>query len=135
MVANRYLDAEGQPVAGDSGSYGTAEFRKLPIKMKLMMDQRWIPRLLINCADATLPVEVKQVRVNPSQAGEGVLGRSSQSGRSQSLRGLAPDPNLAEIILHGVVYIYNPPDTQELAVPGAEDDLALAPDSGTSENL
>lgn len=129
LVANRYLDAEGNPVEGGSGSYGTAEFRKLPIRMTLMMDQRWIPRIMIECANATLPVEVEQLQVNPSQSGAGVIGRTSSAGRSTALRGLAPDPNLAEVIIRGVVYIYNQPDTQELMVPGADDDLALAGDN------
>ncbi len=133
LTANRYLDAEGNPDPGDSGTYGTTEFRQLPIRMKLMMDQRRIPRILIECANANLPIEVKQLRINASQSGSGVTGRSSSASRSRGMQGLAPDPNLAEVEIRGVVYIYNEPDTVELAIPGDEtsnmDNAALADDS------
>ena len=125
LTANRYLGADGKPAAGDSGTYGTTEFRQLPIQMKLMMDQRKIPRVLIECANAALPIEVKQVRINANQSGTGVTGRSSRGAKSRGLKGVASDPNLAEVEIRGVVYIYNEPDTETLTVPG-DDENALA---------
>ena len=118
LTANRYLGPDGKPDPGGSGSYGTTEFRQLPIRMKLMMDQRKIPRLLIECANAALPIEVKQLRVDASKSGSGVLHKSSSRSNSKGMQGMAPDPNLAEIELRGVVYIYNEPDTETLTVPG-----------------
>lgn len=130
LTANRYLDAEGNPdPGGEGGSYGTTEFRQLPIRMKLKMDLRWIPRVLIECANAALPIEVNQVRINASQSGSGVTGRSG-GGRASSrgLQGMAPDANLAEVEISGVVYIYNEPDTETLTIPG-DDEATLADDS------
>ena len=118
LTANRYLGPDGKPDPGGSGSYGTTEFRQLPIRMKLMMDQRKIPSLLIQCANAALPIEVKQLRVDASKSGSGVLRKSSTRSSLKGMQGMAPDPNLAEIELRGVVYIYNEPDTETLTVPG-----------------
>jgi len=134
LVANRYLDSEGKPDPRTSGPFGSTEFRQLPVHMTLMMDQRWIPRVLIECANASLPVEVKQVRVNPSQSGVGVLGKSGATRQSRALTDMPPDANLAEVQIRGVVYIYKEPAAQELAIPGddntADDNTAgLANDS------
>ncbi len=129
LTANRYLDAEGNPdPGGEGGSFGTTEFRQLPIRMKLMMDQRWIPRILIECANATLPIEVKQLRINPEKSGSGLTGRSNRGPSSRGLQGMAPDPNLAEVEIRGVVYIYKEPDSVELSIPG-DDENALADES------
>ena len=123
LTANRYLGPDGKPVAGDSGSYGSTEFRKLPIQMKLYMDQRKIPRVLIECANAALPIEVKQVRIDADQSGSGVVGGASRGTSSRSISGVAPDPNLAEVEIRGVVYIYNEPDTETLTVPGDDESI------------
>lgn len=126
-LANRYLDSEGKPDPNTSGSFGTAEYRQLPIRMNLTMDQRWLPRLLIECANAPLPVEVNQVRVNPNQAGAVLGSRSGGGMRSRTMQTLTPDPNLAEVEIRGVVYIYKKPDPQQLTVPGDEqNDNSLA---------
>ncbi len=129
LIANRYLDAEGKPAQGSlEGPFGTTEFRQLPIRMKLRMDERWIPRILIECANATLPIEVNQVRINPSQSGTGLGGRRTSGRQNSGLRGIASDIKLAEIEISGVVYIYNQPDTETLTIPG-EENLASSDDS------
>ncbi len=125
LLENRYLDAEGNPDPAASGTFGTTEFRQLPIRMTLMMDQRYIPQVLIECANAALPVEVKQLRVNPSKSSMGLKGsRSSSRSTSRNLQGVAPDVNLAEVEIRGAVYIYNEPDSEALNIPGAEEDAA-----------
>lgn len=70
LTQQRYVDAAGEPVA-DLASAGQ-QFRRLPIHMRLSMDQRWLPTVLVECANATLPIEVTRVRVNPEQSGQGV---------------------------------------------------------------
>ncbi len=131
VLAHRYLDAEGQPYPGDAENFGI-EYRQLPIRMKLMMDQRWLPQLLVECANAALPIEVNQLRVNPEQSGAGFGGGGSRGGMStgrSSMRGavnLPPDPNLANVEIQAVVYIYNQPDKEELSVPGLEEDQLAA---------
>ncbi len=123
-LSGRYLDSEGQPYEGEPQD---PEFRRLPVRMRLMMDQRWIPQLLIECANATLPIEVKQLRVNPDQSGTGFGSTANRSSRgsSRSLRGmesLEADANLADVEIRGIVYIYNKPDETVLEVPGLDGD-------------
>jgi hypothetical protein len=107
----RYLDAEGQPYEGASQD---SEFRRLPVRLTLFMDQRWIPQVLIECANAALPVEVIQLRVNPNKSGlgtKGLIGSNANGG----------DTNLADVEIRGIVYIYNKPD-ESVEVPGMESD-------------
>lgn len=73
LLSNRYLAADGQPIAVSSptptpGEFGT-EYKRLPIRMTLEMDLRWLTRLITECANQPLQVEVKEVRINPSDAG------------------------------------------------------------------
>jgi len=79
LLANRYVDQEGNPIADASSGFG-AEYRRLPIRMRLYMDQRWIPKVLIECANAPLPIEVQRVRINPEQSGAGFDATIAGSG-------------------------------------------------------
>ena len=125
LLSFRYLDtATGEPLAGDRESLNT-EFRKLPVRMVLRMDQSWIPHVLVECANAALPVEVKKLRINPDQSGEGFGKGGASGGRSRSnIRGMQPiadDGSLVEVEIQGAVYIYNEPDKSKLEIPGEED--------------
>lgn len=120
IMAYRYLDPEGNPYPGEPGD---REYRRLPIRMRLMMDQRYLSQLLVECADAALPVEVKQVRVNPDASGTGFGGSQYSSTRS-SFRGvedMGSDANLADVEIRGVVYIYNEPDESVFELLGDEE--------------
>ena len=68
LLAGRYIDAEGKPIADASTGMGT-EFRRLPIRMILMMDERWLPKVLVECANAPLPIEVQRLRINAEKSG------------------------------------------------------------------
>lgn len=132
VLSHRYLDAEGQPYEGEPQE---PEFRRLPVRMRLMMDQRWLPQLLIECANASLPIEVKQLRVNPDQSGEGFGGTRGSVSREGS-RGYGgtdsqeSDPNLADVEIQGIVYIYNKPDESVLTIPGVDEDQLADVDAG-----
>lgn len=124
FLANRYLDPEGNPYPSGPED---KEFRRLPVRMRLLMDQRYLPQLLVECANAALPVEVKQVRVNPEASGAGFAGAARGSARTgikpARSQGDGPeDPNLAEVEIRGVVYIYNQPDETIFEGLGAEDE-------------
>jgi hypothetical protein len=68
LLASRYIDGEGKPIADASTGTGT-EFRRLPIRMVLMMDERWLPKVLVECANAPLPIEVQRLRINAEKSG------------------------------------------------------------------
>ncbi|MEM9353585.1 MAG: hypothetical protein AAGA92_11280 [Planctomycetota bacterium] len=128
LLANRYVDETGAAVSADSLG---AEFRRLPVRLNLTMDERWLPQLLLQCANSPLPIVVERVRINADQAGAGFggpragrTGRSVGRGRSQ---GPADTRELATIDVQGVVYIYNPPTDEVLSLPG-DDELAAEGD-------
>ncbi len=67
LMANRYLDEQWNPVTGKAAIENPpfAEFKQMPVRMGLTVDQRRIPVLLASCANSPLTVEVRQVRYNP----------------------------------------------------------------------
>jgi len=123
ILALRYLDtATGEPLpAGDSAEFGT-EFRQLPVRMVLKMEPTWISHVLVECANAALPVEIKKLRINPDESGVG-FGSSRSRGGGSRLRGLQSldDDSLVEVEFHGVVFIYNEPDKSKFEAPGDEE--------------
>jgi hypothetical protein len=98
LFQNRYIDAEGKPIADAATGTGT-EFRRLPIRMVLMMDERYLPSILVECANAPLPIEVQRLRINKEKSGidkdnqpfelgasaggaaPGMMGRGMEGGR------------------------------------------------------
>jgi hypothetical protein len=70
LMMSRYIGPDGQPIVDASTDPG-GEFRMLPVRMQLMMKQEAIPEVIAQCANASLPVEVKRVRINPEKSGAG----------------------------------------------------------------
>jgi hypothetical protein len=136
LAQYRYLGDDGKPIA-DAAAAGSAglEFKRLPVRMELIMDQRKLPLLLVECANATLPVEVEQVRINAT-AGAGGLGRDVVRtvmprrdegvgvGSSFARPGMmgeggvagAADPAIVPVTIHGIIYIYMPPNLEALGI-------------------
>jgi hypothetical protein len=68
------LDAEKVRAALKSGSPQDAFLvvaKQMPIRMALIVDQRKLPKLLAECSNSYLPVEIRQVRVNRKGVGGG----------------------------------------------------------------
>jgi hypothetical protein len=86
LLAGRYLDVEGKPMPapaeGEEIAAMSEEFKRVPVRLVLRMDPREIPRLVVACANAVLPVEVQQVRLNvdPNSGGTARGGMSSPGG-------------------------------------------------------
>jgi hypothetical protein len=147
LLAFRYIDNEGKPIPDATAGLGV-EYRRLPVRMRLQMDPRWIPKMLVECANAPLPVEVQRLRINPEKSGVGfdmaAMGgeggggdggyrggmggyRGGGEGRSYGGEGgyspsIAPTADLVTVEVEGLVYIYNAPDPTVLTVPGGEAD-------------
>jgi len=131
LFNNRYVDAAGAPMpstgSGAPEEFGK-EFKRLPVRMRLWMDQRWLPNLITECANAPLQVEVTEVRVNPSENAMGggmggYGGRGGEFGGGGAVAGedMAPEsePYMKSIVIQGIVYIFNPPTAgQPAADPG-----------------
>ena len=122
LLTGRYLDAQGNPTS-ESG----VEYKQLPVRMTLVMDQRWLTHLIAECANAPLQVEVKEVRINPSDRASG----GGYDSRSVGMRGgsdsrshdsgsgameFPQEPNILPIVIQGVIYIFNEPDAASLQV-------------------
>jgi hypothetical protein len=70
LLAFRYIGADGAPIP-DATTDSGGECRRLPVRMVLYMQQTAIPTVLIECANAALPIEVKRIRINPEKSGVG----------------------------------------------------------------
>ena len=121
LLQNRYIDAAGNPLPVTLGNYkyGT-EFKRLPVRLVMRMDQRWLPRLITELSNAPLPVEITEVRINAdggSSRGGGSRPRSTNRSRnSGGVQGFNREPSIGEVILAGTVYIYNQVDEAVLTV-------------------
>ena len=96
LLNGRYLGDTGQPLqAADGGPY--AEFKLMFVRMKVVIDQRKIPELLVNCANAPIPIEVVRFRMDEPLVGTGVKPGNAGGGGGGlgGLRGSAASGGLA----------------------------------------
>jgi hypothetical protein len=164
LLSGRYLDDKGQPIAlgggggGDAGTpaspapagdtaaagpgpsadmnqFGTG-FKRLPVRMVLEMDARWLPQLITTCANEPLRVEVQEVRINPSDGGSvsasggpagfgGGPGMGGQPGANifQEHTGIltfSAQPHVKNVVVQGIIYIFNKPNLNILAPPAEQ---------------
>ena len=163
LLSNRYLGADGKPVpfagggaapadpsapppAGDPAAAATAgapldltafgqEYKRLPVRMALRMDQRWLPRLITECASEPLQIEVQEVRVNPPEGiastsgggpggnyrgSEGPGGSASPFGDEAPLQPFPTQPEMVNVIIQGTIFIFNKPNPAILQTPGEQ---------------
>jgi hypothetical protein len=140
LFNNRYVGADGAPIpdaGGDQSAFGV-EFKRLPVRMRLWMDQRWLPQLISECASAPLQVEIQEVRINVAddagggggggrggmgggfgRGGEGGYGMGAMAGEAMTPE---QEPNMKSVVLQGTVYIFNPPSE---GAPAAGDVAAM----------
>lgn len=127
----RYVDEKGIPMP--SGTTGPEEFKRMPILMRLFMDQREIANLLVRLANSPLPVEIRQLRVNTKMQGfsnprmvmfgggqeaggaMGGRGGAAQIKRDKAFEEASQSPYDVAVELHGIIYIFNPPNPELMA--------------------
>ncbi|MBC7352228.1 MAG: hypothetical protein H5U08_07705 [Thermogutta sp.] len=141
----RYVDADGKPLPPGSPQ-PFAEFKMMPIRMDLVVDQRKLDQLLVNCVNSDMPIRITRVLVRPSQASMGQPGGPMGYGgmvntMSESYGEETAGPGYATssygtgtpgatttsatsnydvpVIIEGIIYIFNPPNIEELGKPGA----------------
>jgi hypothetical protein len=129
--------------------------KRMPVRLRFKVDQRRLHRLLAECGNSRLPVEVRQVRINrPPAAGGGGSGdgmsmggaaggmggmggmggeaaaafggmqggdgmglfAGGRSGTGNAISDASIDPNLIDVELYGIVYIYNPVNSSQLGL-------------------
>ena len=122
LLSYRYLDKTGQPITVAGPSAGPDEFgveyKRLPVLMVLEMDQRAIPRLIANCTNQPLQVEVQQVQIKPSGASSDGRRQSNFRDSSGGVDTFDAQPNVVTVVIHGIIYILNEPNTSTLQIAG-----------------
>jgi hypothetical protein len=164
-LAGRYVDDQGKPLT-DPAQQPYAEFRMMPINLRVVMEQNQIPKLLAECANSNMPIEVRKFRLltaefppfEPEGGGTGTgaaaAGGPHKGGHAPAGGGYHPPTPAGGVGAHGkteiptgeeeecinpmeppvpvevqgIIYIYNPPDRQNLGKGTAGG--AVAPSGG-----
>jgi hypothetical protein len=121
----RYVDMENNKLSGQqlrgttSGEAGTqqgtlAVAKRIPVEMRLLIHQLKIPKLLVECGNSPLTVEVQQMRINPTSGTtrreRGGAAMSGTTGSQQEHR------DYVTVELYGIISVYNPVDYSALGV-------------------
>ena len=145
LMKDRYVDEKGAPLEGDAkGPY--SEFKMMPVSMKLHIDQRKISKLLVECVNSPMPIEVRRVRIRPgagemlepgaAAAAAPAVGARDNYRRVESraptrMPGPAAGGEEGEggsydlpVEIQGIIYIYNPPDVNTLGTGTAAEKTA-----------
>ncbi len=128
----RYVDANGKPMAG--GGAAKEPFKRMPVYLKLSIDQREILKLLVECANSPLPIEVRQLRIG-SGSGKNAANSSKVNENAGGGAGGAnaeAESHNRPLELGGIIYIYNKPVSSQPAgdQPPA---TAAAPATGATD--
>jgi hypothetical protein len=150
VLAGRYVDDQGKPLT-DPAQQPYAEFRMMPINLRVVIEQSQIPKLLAECANSNMPIEVRKFRLlttefpafepegggaaaaGPAAAGgghklQGPAGfhppapahgagphaKTETSASEQEDECINPVEPAVPVEVQGIIYIYNPPDRQNL---------------------
>jgi hypothetical protein len=80
-LENRYVDVDLNPVQAETARQALtvatatdailAVAKRMPVRLQLQVDIRRLNRLLAECGNANLPLEIRQVRINPQAGGGG----------------------------------------------------------------
>jgi hypothetical protein len=169
LLSGRYLDAQGKPIPFGGGAAAPVpgaepvpapvpeatpgapldltafgqEYKRVPVRMALRMEQRWLPRLIAECANEPLQVEVQEVRINPPEGiggagspgggmpggrpGEGGPGGGSIFQEEPAIQPFPTQTELVNVIIQGTIYIFNKPNPAILQTPGEQPAGATPP--------
>jgi hypothetical protein len=84
----RYVDGKSKPLtAAELATPPFHEYRLMPWKVRMMVDQRKWDDLLVAFRNTVLPLSIRQVRVNPDTGPGGLDPRGSGGSRGEGSRG------------------------------------------------
>jgi hypothetical protein len=159
-LTGRYVDDKGQPTDDPSKHYD--EFRMMPIDIRVVIEQEAIPKLLAECANSNMPIDVRMLRFTVQEppppldvesgataAAPGAAPAGGHGGGGPALRpgpaaGAAAtggeaeedgrDTNFPPVTLEvqGIIYIYNPPITAAKPAEGGGP-VGVAPEPGPAK--
>ncbi|MDO4570901.1 MAG: hypothetical protein Q4D38_10985 [Planctomycetia bacterium] len=81
LYDERYVDAQGRHITstqlrgeeGEGGAEGESqaiivpEYKMVPIRIQILINQRAIAQLMVNCVNSKMPIEVLQISINPGR--------------------------------------------------------------------
>jgi len=147
-----YVDFTGKPLmAADLGTSPDAQLVHLvPFVIRAIVDERKLDALLVDLASAPVPIDVRQVRINPGAAASGSGGSGMgmpAMGTRNEFAGLGMPggqatttggrPNDVTVEVRGTVALATPPDRQVLGLEAASaegDDAAGGEAAAEPEN-
>ncbi|MGC3970125.1 MAG: hypothetical protein QM775_23195 [Pirellulales bacterium] len=109
LLKNRYLDGRNAPVTDPSNPPFT-EFRQMFVQLTVMMDQRLIPVLVSQCANAPIPIETRQIRINLAETDR--IRRSNAEDAAGQVDKVEQSSHDAIVTLRGIVFIYTKNDPE-----------------------
>jgi len=123
--------------------------KRVPVRMRLSIDQRKLPDLLVACGNSELTVEVRQLRLNPEDIGSSsssIIGRGGGYGGGYgdgpsiargalATESTSPFPFDVVVELYGIVYIYNPVDDRALGVEVEAGDVSSIQPTETIQKI
>lgn len=84
LTRDRLINAmKGQPQKPEDLLLAVA--KRVPVRIRVKMDQRRLPALLANCGNSALPVEIKQVRINREGGSSGGMMMGGMGGMDQAM--------------------------------------------------
>ncbi len=152
----RYVDNQYEPLPADtlrSDAVTTdpekvylAVAKRIPVRIRCIMDQRRLHNFLAECANSPLTVEIRQVRINRGVSGGGLgggggafggggggafgggggeagmagmaggMGAFGGGGMSAQAKPLGPSPYEIPFEFYGIIHIYNPVNKDAITV-------------------
>eukprot|EP00534_Pseudo-nitzschia_fraudulenta_P010999 CAMPEP_0201211428 /NCGR_PEP_ID=MMETSP0851-20130426/182298_1 /ASSEMBLY_ACC=CAM_ASM_000631 /TAXON_ID=183588 /ORGANISM="Pseudo-nitzschia fraudulenta, Strain WWA7" /LENGTH=231 /DNA_ID=CAMNT_0047500367 /DNA_START=23 /DNA_END=715 /DNA_ORIENTATION=+ len=82
-------DLQAATTEPTSENYYLSVAKRLPVRMRFLMDQREIDKLLVECGNADLMIEVRQVRINPQTTGVGGGASGGYGGGYEGSSGMS----------------------------------------------
>ena len=104
----------------------------MPFRLVLECDEARFQTVIAELANSVLPLEVREVRINPDtqNANQGPRGRNGRPAQAVVAGGVAAVMHNATVEIFGLAYLANPPDANKLKVNetgGNADATAAAP--------
>ena len=125
-----YVDSKGMPLTGETleTAPDAMMVHLMPFFLKVIIDQRKIDSLLVEMASSAVPLDVREIRINPgSSAGGGFSGGAQAAPTTSGGR-----PNDVVVELRGTVALATPPSRKRLELDPVEPPAggeAKAPDA------
>ena len=144
LEANRYINESFEALAaGDE--HPIPQFKMMPVRMVLLVDQTAITKLLTLCANSSMPIEVRRFAIRP-EAGTVFTIQTSEDGERRGTshggnpwatttggntgntgEAVVEGSRYVPISIEGIITIYNPPEFGD-AAPGETAPGPAAPD-------